>query len=286
MVMRYGLLLALLACLAAPVRGDGLDDLDIITRTAERMESVEFSPESERRIGSGMAERVLGATPPVEDPELQRYVNRVGLWIATGSSRPDLDWTFVVIDSPAVNAYAAPGGHVFITLGLLLLLESEAELAVVLGHEIAHVTERDHLEALKTHVALGVAQDLLQSEGVEGMDDATLDRLVTAGVRLYGIGLARADEFHADRVGVVLAARAGYDPWSLLMVLTLLHALDPAAPAMSLHSSTHPPPQVRRALVQNQLDARPDLQQPGRQAAERFRAIRDRVSAQLQGNHE
>lgn len=284
--MRRVPLLLLLVGLAGPVHADGLDDLELITRTAERMEAVEFTPEAERRIGRGMAERMLGATPPVDDPELQRYVNRVGLWIAAGSSRPDLDWTFVVVDSPAVNAYAAPGGHVFITLGLFLLLENEAELAVVLGHEIAHVTERDHLEALKTNVALGVAQDLLRSEGVEGMDDATLDRLVTAGMRLYGIGLARADELNADRVGVVLAARAGYDPWSMLIVLTLLHALDPAAPAMSLHASTHPPPQVRRALVQNQLDAREDLQQPGRQATERFRAIRDRVSAHLQENHE
>lgn len=284
--MRGAPFLLLLVALAGPVHADGLDDLDLITRTAERMESVEFSPEAERSIGRGMAERVLGATPPVEDAELQRYVNRVGLWVAAGSSRPDLDWTFVVIDSPAVNAYAAPGGHVFITLGLFLLLESEAELAVVLGHEIAHVTERDHLEAIKAQVAAGVAADLLRSEGAEGMDDATLDQLVRAGMRLYGIGLARNDEFNADRVGVVLAARAGYDPWSLLIVLTLLHALDPAAPAMSLHSSTHPPPQVRRALVQNQLDARQDLQQPGRQATERFRAIRDRVSAELQENHE
>ncbi|NIR61173.1 MAG: M48 family metalloprotease, partial [Gammaproteobacteria bacterium] len=119
-------------------------------------------------------------------------------------------------------AYAAPSGYVFITLGLFLLLESEAELAVVLGHEIAHVTEGDYIEALKTNLALGVAADLLKSEGVEGMDDATLDRLVTAGVRLYGIGLAREDEFNADRVGVVLAARAGYDPWALLITLTLL----------------------------------------------------------------
>lgn len=274
--------LLVLACVTSPVCASGLDDLEFVTKTAERLDSVDLSPEAEQRVGRGMAERLLGATPPVDDPELQRYVNRVGLWVAAGSGRPDLDWTFVIVDSPGVNAYAAPSGYVFITLGLFLLLESEAELAVVLGHEIAHVTERDYIEALKTNLALGVAQDLLKSEGVEGMDDATLDRLVTAGVRLYGIGLAREDELNADRVGVILAARAGYDPWALLITLTLLDALDPAAPAMNLHSSTHPPPQVRRAVLQSKLDNGLDLAQPGAHATGRFRAVRDRVAAARQ----
>ncbi|MDZ7829445.1 MAG: M48 family metalloprotease [Halofilum sp. (in: g-proteobacteria)] len=269
--------LLLLLGLCVPAGAD--EDLEFVKKTAERLESIDLSPAAERQVGLGMAERVLGATPPVEDEEVQRYVNRVGRWVAEQSSRPDLDWTFAVVDSPAVNAYAAPGGHVFITLGLFLLLESEAELAVILGHEIAHVTERDHLEALKTQLALGVVQDLLQSEGVEGIDDATLDQLVLAGVSLYAIGLAREDELNADRIGIVLAARAGYDPWALLITLTLLEALNPAAPAMSLHSSTHPPPQVRRALVQNQLDNQFDLDDPGVQGRARFAQMRDRLSA-------
>lgn len=277
--MRRWLAAVLIGALCPAAGASGLDDLEFVTRTAERLEAIDLSPAAERRIGVGMAERVLGATPPVEDEAVQRYVNRVGRWVAAGSSRPDLEWTFVVIDSPAVNAYAAPGGHVFITLGLLLLLESEAELAGVLGHEIAHVTERDHLEALKTQLALGVVQDLLRAEGVEGIDDATLEQLVLAGVSLYGIGLARDDELNADRIGIVLAARAGYDPWALLLTLTLLDALNPAAPAMSLHSSTHPPPQVRRALVQNQLDNRSDLADPGVQGRARFQRMRDRLSA-------
>lgn len=269
--------LLLLLGLCAPAGAD--EDVEFVKKTAERLESINLSPAAERQVGLGMAERVLGATPPVEDEEVQRYVNTVGRWVAEQSSRPDLDWTFAVVDSPAVNAYAAPGGHVFITLGLFLLLESEAELAVILGHEIAHVTERDHLEALKTQLALGVVQDLLRSEGVEGIDDATLDQLVLAGVSLYAIGLARDDELNADRIGIVLAARAGYDPWALLITLTLLEALNPAAPAMSLHSSTHPPPQVRRALVENQLDNQFDLDEPGRQARARFQQMRDRLSA-------
>jgi len=278
--MRRLLCLFLLLGPSAPAGAD--EDLEFVKKTAERLESLDLSPAAERQVGLGMAERVLGATPPVEDEVVQRYINRVGRWVAEQSSRPNLDWTFAVVDSPAVNAYAAPGGHVFITLGLFLLLESEAELAVILGHEIAHVTERDHLEALKTQLALGVVQDLLQSEGVEGIDDATLDQLVLAGVSLYGIGLARDDELNADRIGIVLAARAGYDPWALLITLTLLEALNPAAPAMSLHSSTHPPPQVRRALVQNQLDNQFDLDDPGAQARARFAQMRDRLSAKRQ----
>lgn len=276
--MRRILLVLLLVTL--PATAWALDDREIIERTVERMDRAQMSPAKERRIGDGMAARLLGTTPPVADEQVQRYVNRVGLWVAAGSERADLDWTFAVVDTAGVNAWAAPGGYVFITLGLFLLLEDEAELAVVLGHEIAHVTARHHLEALQSRVRTGMIRDLLQAEDIAGVDDATVDSLAAEGAKLFGAGLSREDEHEADRLGAVLAARAGYDPWALLGTLTVLDALDPAAPAMSLHASTHPPPQVRRALLQRQLEATLDADDgdPGARPVQRFREMRDRLA--------
>lgn len=276
--MRRILLVLLLATL--PATAWALDDREIIERTVERMDRAQLSPAKERRIGDGMAARLLGTTPPVGDEQVQRYVNRVGLWVAAGSERADLDWTFAVVDTAGVNAWAAPGGYVFITLGLFLLLEDEAELAVVLGHEIAHVTAGHHLEALQSRVRTGMIRDLLQAEDIAGVDDATVDSLAAEGAKLFGAGLSREDEHEADRLGAVLAARAGYDPWALLGTLTVLDALDPAAPAMSLHASTHPPPQVRRALLQRQLEATLDADDgdPGARPVQRFREMRDRLA--------
>lgn len=117
----------------------------------------DYSPQEERELGSGFASVLLGARPLLRNDELQRYVNRVGLWVAgqtdprkDGQGKPvSYDWRFGVIDSDAVNAYATPGGYVFVTKGLLLALNSEAELAGVLGHEITHVLHGHYLSAVK-----------------------------------------------------------------------------------------------------------------------------------------
>src|SRR5690606_31708209 len=113
--------------------------------------------EEEAAIGFEAAATLLGAAPLLDDDGMQRYVNRVGRWVAMQSERPALSWHFAVIDHPNVNAFAAPGGYVFITRGLLFQLRNEAELAGVLGHEIAHVVQKHHLEALKKQARLELA---------------------------------------------------------------------------------------------------------------------------------
>ena len=104
-----------------------------------------MSEENEIAVGREVAGRTLGAAPLVADPELQAYVNRVGRWVAAQTERPDLPWHFGVIDSPAINAFAAPGGYVLVTRGLYEILDNEAQLAGVLGHEISHITGRHAL---------------------------------------------------------------------------------------------------------------------------------------------
>ena len=116
-------------------------------------------------VGREVAGRMLGAAPLVADPGLQAYVNRVGRWVASQTERPDLPWHFGVIDSPAINAFAAPGGYVLITRGALALMESEAELAGVLAHEIAHVDQKHIIEAIRRSSVFVQVRDETQLTG-------------------------------------------------------------------------------------------------------------------------
>src|SRR5579859_6825435 len=122
-------------------------------------------PEADEvKIGRQIAGNLLGAAPLVKNPALQAYVNRVGRWVASQSERPDLKWTFGVIESRDVNAFAAPGGYVFVTQGLYRLLRDEAELAGVLAHEIAHVNKKHHLKLLQKSQAIDVGSKLLKKQ--------------------------------------------------------------------------------------------------------------------------
>ena len=207
---------------------------------------VPASDEDEQQAGRESAAILLGASPVLENAELNRYVNRVGRWVALHSDRPDLNWRFAVLDDPDINAFAAPGGYVFITKGMLARLESEAELAGVLGHEIAHVTEKHHLSALRKQAGMklvGFAASAAMED--QGYDSEKLAPLMKAAKQMYTKGLDRKDEYRADRLGVVLAARAGYDPYGLPAVLHTLDRMNPDSSSLSLLIKTHPRPADR-----------------------------------------
>ena len=108
-----------------------------------------FSQEEEVAIGRQASGNILGAAPLVKDTRLQQYVNRVGRWVAGQSERPDLNWHFGVIETNDLNAFAAPGGYIFVTKGLYRVLQNESELAAVLAHEIGHVIKKHHLKILQ-----------------------------------------------------------------------------------------------------------------------------------------
>ena len=154
MTARTLILAVALAALAGCKGATGLDGLKVgnldvgeLNRNLVGMQGV--SQEEEIAIGQGVTETLLGASPVAPDPELQRYVNTVGRWVALQSGRPDLPWHFVVNDSEVVNAVATPGGNVIVTKGMLRELRNESELAGLLGHEIAHVVRKHHLNAIK-----------------------------------------------------------------------------------------------------------------------------------------
>jgi predicted Zn-dependent protease len=215
--------------------------------------TTDVSEEKEIQLGAGIASNLLGAAPLVANPALQRYVNGVGMWLAAHSERPDLPWRFGVIESTNINAFAAPGGYIFITKGMFLLLRNEAELAGVLAHEIVHVLERHHLEAIKAGAQRELAASVL-SMAAEQATDRDLSPLIGSGLQLYARGLDKEDEFEADRMGVVIAARAGYDPYGLLGGLFTLASINPQSDAVTLMFKTHPPAKDRIERVDALLE--------------------------------
>jgi predicted Zn-dependent protease len=233
----------------------------------------EVPAEEEIRIGGNLISGLLGAAPLVKDQALQQYVNDVGYWVASRSSRSDLPWTFGVIDSNGINAFAAPGGYVVITLGLYNLLENEAQLAGVLAHEIAHVVRKHHLTALQKSMRREFLTDLTIVAVDDKKKGRRLEKLVNAGVQLYATGLDREDELDADLRGVVLAARAGYDPFALLDVLTTIDSINPAAEELTVMLNTHPPIDDRLSRLAEQMDGQLDSFASGRTNPERFRHV-------------
>lgn len=244
--------------------------------------SREVDEDEELAIGRTASSQLLADRPVLDDPVLQQYVNRVGTWLALHSERPELDWHFAVLDSDAINAWAAPGGYVFITRGMLELMDSEAELAGVLAHEIAHVLDRHHLRAIRKGAGLSGAMQLgmvayqaaQAGDGAGGSvdaDEAAAMRKVEASAsKLYARGLSRGDEMDADRKGMVLTARAGYDPWALVVVLQRIQSLKSDNSALTTFFRTHPNTGDRIEALEPLLAGSALADMQGATLAERF----------------
>jgi predicted Zn-dependent protease len=225
--------------------GGGGDDASgglfgILTKAISQREALlgNISEEKESQMGAAAADVLLGAAPLVDDPELQRYVNTVGLWIALQTERADRDWRFGVLEDDTVNAFAAPAGYVFITKGLFLVFRSEAELAGVLAHEIAHVVARHHVNAMVKQERFKFLADAAQTASGEG--GLIASAAVAASKELYSKGLDKSLEFEADRKGAVVAARAGYDPYGLVHTLMTLDGAGADPEFLGFFLSTHP----------------------------------------------
>lgn len=233
----------------------------LIDKGAKVLEASKDITEAEEiNMGDGIAAMILGASPLHADQNLQRYVNRVGRWVASQSSRPDLPWAFGVIDTPTINAFALPGGKVFVSLGLVKRLTNESELAGVLAHEIAHVMQRHQVQAIQSSRRAGVGQALLQeqaseriartSAGQNALTGALSNAAAGEAIEFVKNGaflrpLDKALEFEADRIGATLAARAGYDPYGLVSAIQILSGLKSEDSGVSLMMSTHPTPNDR-----------------------------------------
>lgn len=196
------------------------------------------TPEEEKAMGREATALLLGTAPLVKHQGVQRYVNQVGRWVAEQTGRNDVDWHFAVIDSETVNAFAAPAGYILITRGLFVRLQDEAELAGVLAHEVAHVVKGHYVQTMlkqdRAQALSGLASSVAQSQGKGGYTP-----LVNLSRGVYSAGLDKGDEYQADRMGVVIAARAGYDPFGLARVLQM-YVASQGESGFELLFSTHP----------------------------------------------
>jgi predicted Zn-dependent protease len=251
------------------------DSSKIASETMKKVDQLrgKVSKADEIEIGAKLTAGLLGAAPLVADARLQRYVNNVGYWVAVQSKRKKLPWRFGVIQSAGINAFAAPGGYIVVTLGLYQLLENEAQLAAVLAHEIAHVVRKHHLKALQKTMKRDVWSDLAVDAVEDKQDSKTVQKLINSGLQLYTTGLDRKFEFDADLRAVVLAARAGYDPYAFLDVLTTIDSINPDSSELTVLMNTHPPTSDRLETLARKMDGRLDSYAPGVDNADRFRRI-------------
>ena len=265
--MRFLVLLLLVGNAHAQFKFDVNKMLDTARNVVKATSDI-GEPE-EIQIGKDMASRLLGAAPLAKDDNLQRYVNRVGRWLASQTERPDLPWQFGVLEAPQLNAFAVPGGTIFVTRGLVQRMKSEAELAGVLAHEISHVLRKHHLKAIQKTAQTALAGDAL-NQALRDRGGAAREKLVSLGSEMYTRGLDKGDELEADRYGVVIAARAGYDSYGLPAVLQTLQAMNATDSALALMFKTHPAPGERLAALDETMQKTLDAYAGQPQLADRF----------------
>ncbi len=200
--------------------------------------------EEERALGPELAGRVLGAAPLWNDDAAQRRVNLIGRWEASLTSRPDLPWTFGIIDTGEVNAFAAPGGYILLTRGLYQLLDDDAEVAAVIGHEISHVVQRDHYEIIRKQQMQSAGKDIAMSHVGGGGNIATSlarDYVARFGAMVMMTSLDRGAEYRSDEASGIYLARGGFNPLALYSVLQKMTALGAESSRLAQLYKTHPP---------------------------------------------
>ena len=208
--------------------------------------------EQEIAMGREADQQIVQSLGLYEDKDVQAYVNRLGKELAASSERPNLPWTFRVVDDPVVNAFALPGGYVYVTRGLMTHLTSEAELASVIGHEIGHVTGRHSVEQMsKAQLAqIGLIAGMVLKPELAQFGD-----LAQTGLGLLFLKYGRDDEREADDLGLRYMARDKYDPREMVGVFEVLRRVSEAEGNGRIPGwmSTHPTPENRIGRISEQV---------------------------------
>ena len=229
------------ACATNPVTGD--------------REFVLMSAAQEVSIGREADAGIRKDMGIYEDPALQEYVEDIGYELAAVSHRPDLPWQFTVVDSPAINAFALPGGYIYLTRGIMAYLGDEAELAGVMGHEIGHVTARHAVQAYTraSGAQLGFVLGQIfvppmrtNPYGAQGLGD-----VAGTGLGLLFLKFGRDDEIQADRLGAEYAVTSGWHPQGVAGMLSTLARISEVSDRRGVPNwlSTHPEPAARVEVV-------------------------------------
>jgi predicted Zn-dependent protease len=238
--------------------------------TGER-ELALISEEQEIQLGRQTDEQIVASMGLVEDEGLQRYVSQLGTRLAERSERPHLPWTFRVVDDPTVNAFALPGGFIYITRGMMSHLTSEAQLVGILGHEIGHVTARHSVNQMSraqlANLGLGLGM-ILAPEELQ-----PLGQVAGAGLQLLFLSFSRDDERQSDELGVQYMTQLGYDPAELAGVFQMLGRLgeQSGGGGVPTWASTHPAPEDRQERILSMARSHPQAERVAR--AEYLRTV-------------
>ena len=212
-----------------------------------------FGPDKDVELGrkyGPQIEKALGGRFP--DENLQSYVNRVGQRLARVCHRPDIAYHFTAVRQKQINAFAVPGGYIYITTGLLEKLETEAQLAAILGHKIGHVVARDTMAALSRQIGMTALVAASAGVGGRGSGDLMAGAAFVSGV--LSLQYSREDEKAADLVGLSYMVQAGYDPNGMVETMQILQELQSIRPIEFF--STHPNPESRLGYLQERIGRR------------------------------
>jgi predicted Zn-dependent protease len=222
--------------------------------------SKDITPAEEHYIGRSVAAVLLSRYPLVENPALTKYLNKVGLLVAYSSERPDTygGYHFGVVRNNEINAYACPGGFIFVTTGLLSEVGNEDQLAAVLGHEVAHVAHRDGINSIKKSrwtdlgfYAAGQAAGQFSPAEVKELTNVFTGVISEVGKTVIENGYSQSQEKNADEAGVRYAAAAGYDPSGLIALLQ--EEIQKNLSSGGGPYSSHPKPDTRIRLIKEEI---------------------------------
>ena len=236
--------------------------------------------QQESQMGAAYANEINAKLPLIGDPEVNRYINVLGDSIARLADNQGRDWHFYVVDATDVNAFAVPGGYVYVNRGLIERFEKMNQLASVLGHEIAHVTQRHSIKqqakAERTSAGIGIGCVLLRI-----CNDPATGSLVNLGAGALMAGFSRDDEAEADRYGIDNVVRAGIDPHGMVETFEILMAERKSKPdGLAAFFQTHPLEEDRIRQARDIINRIPPAQLEGFAVDSRnFQAFKARVKS-------
>jgi predicted Zn-dependent protease len=220
-----------------------------------------INEQREQQIGNRIAAEINSQVPMVDDAAVVTYVNQLGGMIARKSARPEVQYRFYVVDTDAVNAFALPGGHIYVNRGLIERTRNVSELSGVLAHEIGHVAARHGARNLQRQLRTGSMVSILYRL-ILGREPELLDQdALNLGGALWSAANSRADEEEADRLAVDYLVRTGVDPEGMVTFLNALLKEEAEQPGVQLAIpwfSTHPTTQSRITKTRSHIDEAED----------------------------
>ena len=231
--------------------GGILNKAQKVKETADKAADLNINEKEERQLGEQVSGNLVAKYGVYQDAEVTKYVTLVGTILAQASTRPSLDWKFIVLDTDGVNAFAAPGGIIHVTRGLLGMMKNEAELAGVLGHEITHVTNKHTVHYIQQQKGISVGTDVA---GGGSTRDYIIAKMSEKAYHILLDGqYSQHDESDADKVGVQVANKVGYDPSGLSETLKKIEARNAGREDRNGMFASHPAIKDRIANIEKQI---------------------------------